>query len=230
MRLGSLQAWIRGAGVLVLLLCMPSLAWSQDSEASPPETEEATAEAEGAEADEEGDAIDAGEFGRELRTVEEEVNTLKEQVFRSKATLQLLRELITEGATMGAKLNLWHINQLGGAYTMESVQYYLDGKSVFSKADPNGTLNDIREVKVHEQSLPPGKHNVQVQMVLRGGGFGLFSYLKAYQFRLQSSYSFSIEDGTRTNLRALIMSRGVFKSFEKRPDVKFEPRVEYVRE
>ena len=228
MRLGSLQAWIRGTSVLLLLLWVPSPAWSQDADSPPTAAEEAAADAQ--DSVEDADAIDAGEFGRELRTVEEEVNSLKEQVFRSKATLQLLRELITEGATMGAKLNLWHINQLGGAYMMESVQYYLDGKSVFSKADPNGSLNDIREVKVDEQSLPPGTHNVQVQMVLRGGGFGLFSYLKAYQFRLQSSYSFSIEDGTRTNLRALIMSRGVFKSFEKRPDVKFEPRVEYVRE
>jgi len=227
MQFGSLQAWIRGAAVILgILLWAP--AWSQDSDEPAPPAEEVSGEM--TEADAESTPTDAGEFGRELRTVEEEVNSLKEQVFRSKATLQLLRELITEGATIGAKLNLWHVNQLGGAYVMESVQYYLDGKSVFSKADPTGSLNDIREVKVHEQSLPPGKHNVQVQMVLRGGGFGLFSYLKAYQFRLQSSYNFSIEDGTRTNLRALIMSRGMLKSFEKRPDVQFEPRVEYVRE
>ena len=227
MQFGSLQAWIRGAAVILgILLWAP--AWSQDSDEPAPPAEEVSGEM--TEADAESTPTDAGEFGRELRTVEEEVNSLKEQVFRSKATLQLLRELITEGAPIGAKLNLWHVNQLGGAYVMESVQYYLDGKSVFSKADPTGSLNDIREVKVHEQSLPPGKHNVQVQMVLRGGGFGLFSYLKAYQFRLQSSYNFSIEDGTRTNLRALIMSRGMLMSFVKRPDVQFEPRVEYVRE
>ncbi|MFT5460988.1 MAG: hypothetical protein ACI9K2_007510, partial [Myxococcota bacterium] len=40
------------------------------------------------------DAGDVAEFGRELRTVEEEVNRLKERVFRSKATLQLLKELV----------------------------------------------------------------------------------------------------------------------------------------
>ena len=38
---------------------------------------------------------------------------------------------------------------------MESVQYFLDGKSVYSKVDPGGTLDTMRELQVHEQSLPP---------------------------------------------------------------------------
>ena len=41
---------------------------------------------------------------------------------------------------------------------------------------------------------------------------------------------FAIEDGTRTNLRAVAVSKGFLKSFESRPDVRFEPRVEYLRE
>jgi hypothetical protein len=131
---------------------------------------------------------------------------------------------------MGARLNLWHVNQMGGAYRIEAVQYFLNGKNVFSKADPSGTLHETKEMKVHEQALPPGKHNVQVQLVLRGQGYGIFSYLQDYQFRVQSSYGFAIEDGTRTNLRAVAVSKGFLKSFESRPDVRFEPRVEYLRE
>ena len=45
----------------------------------------------------------SGSMNRELYTVEQEVNLLKERVFRSKATLQLLKELVIEGATIGAQ-------------------------------------------------------------------------------------------------------------------------------
>ena len=100
---------------------------------------------------------------------------------------------------------------------------------MFSKADPSGTLHETKEMKVHEQALPPGKHNVQVQLVSGTAATGS-SATQDYQFRVQSSYGFAIEDGTRTNLRAVAVSKGFLKSFESRPDVRFEPRVEYLRE
>ncbi len=173
---------------------------------------------------------DAADLGRELRSVEEEVNSLKERVFRSKATLQLLKELVTEGSTVGARLNVWHVNQLGGGYTMESVQYFVDGRNIFGKVDPSGTLDTMRELKVFEQAIPPGEHSLRVQMVLRGKGYKIFSYLRDYQFRVKSSYSFAVEDGKLTLIRVVADTRGGLRNFAERPDIRFEPRVESLRE
>ena len=44
-----------------------------------------------------------GDFNRELLNVEEQVDGLKERVFRSKATLQLLKEIVIQGASTGAR-------------------------------------------------------------------------------------------------------------------------------
>ena len=60
-------------------------------------------EAEGEASIEEEDAeVQAQQFGRELRTVEEDVSALKERVFRSKATLQLLKERRRPAVAQGA--------------------------------------------------------------------------------------------------------------------------------
>src|SRR5690606_38051511 len=117
------------------------------------------------------------EFKKELGSVEEQVDDLKERVFRSKATLEMLEELVVDGAVGGSRLVLWHINRLGGGYAVEGVQYFLDGKSVFSRNDTSGTLDDAREFKVHEQAVTPGEHELQVLLHLRGQGYRLFSYL-----------------------------------------------------
>jgi hypothetical protein len=168
---------------------------------------------------------------RELSTVEEEVNRLKERVFRSKATLQLLKELVVEGASAGSRLVIWHTNKMGGAYTMESAQYFLDGKNIFTKVDPGGTLDSVRELKIHEQTLPPGAHSLQVQFVLRGAGFGVFSYLRTYQFKVQSTYTVHVEDGKLTTLRVVANERGGLRhSFVDRPSVQYEERTEVMRE
>jgi hypothetical protein len=158
------------------------------------------------------------------------VSNLKERVFRSKATLKLLKELIIDSALTGSRLVLWHVNKLGGGYSMESAQYFLDGKSVFSKVDPGGTLDSVREIKVAETSVPPGSHSLQVNLVLRGKGFEVFSYLRSYQFKVTSSYVFSMEEGKVTTIRVLSDSRGGLRNFVERPTIQYDERSEMFRD
>jgi len=173
---------------------------------------------------------EAAEFSRELRTVEEDVSNLKEQVFRSKATLKLLKELIVNSTATGSRIVLWHVNKLGAGYSMESAQYFLDGKSVFSKVDPGGTLDELREIKVHEQSAAPGAHSLQVNFVLRGKGHKVFSYLRTYQFKVQSSYAFQVEEGRLSSVRVIADSKGGLKNFVDRPTIAYDERTESYRE
>ncbi|MCB9671748.1 MAG: dihydrolipoamide acetyltransferase [Alphaproteobacteria bacterium] len=170
------------------------------------------------------------DYAKELRTVEEEVNGLKERVFRSKATLQLLKELVVEGASSGARIVVWHLNQLGKGYAMESVQYFLDGKNIYTKVDPGGQLAAVKEMKVHEQSVPPGTHSLEVKMVLRGAGYGVFSYLRTYQFNVQSSYAVKVSDGRASVVRVIADSRGGLRNFVDRPTVRYEERSDTLRE
>jgi hypothetical protein len=101
---------------------------------------------------------------------------------------------------------------------------------VFSQSDSNG-LSGPRELKIREQTAAPGSHGVQVQMSLRGNGFGIFSYLQTYQFKVQSGYSFDVEDGRLTTVRVVASSRGgPGKSFVDRLTVKYEERSERLRE
>jgi hypothetical protein len=201
-----------------------------ETSASADQLDSSTPEANSSEDEEIDDEFQSVQFGRELRTVEEDVNHLKERVFRSKATLQLLKELVIEGATVGSRVAVWHVNRLGGSYSMEAVKYFLNGKNVFTKVDPGGTLDTVRELKVHEQTVPPGTHNLQMSMVLRGKGYQIFSYLRTYQFNVQSSYSFRVEDGRLTLVRVIAESSGGLKNFVERPTVSYDERSESLRE
>lgn len=167
--------------------------------------------------------VDQGDYDRQLLTIEEEVHSLKEQVFRAKATLQLLKEIVVQGTSAGSRATVWHENKLGRGYTVESIAYYLDGQGKFSKADPTGGLDEMREFKVFEGAVPPGSHNVTVNLRLRGNGFGVFSYVKDYTFNVQSSHSFVAEEGKICSVRVVSDERrGIGRSFTERPNVQFE--------
>lgn len=164
-----------------------------------------------------------GEFIRDLLTVEQETDKLKERVFRSKATLQLLKELVLEGSSLGSSVVLLHVNKMGAGYTLQSMQFFLDGKSVYARMDQEGGLDVQKEIMLYEQPVTPGPHNLQVNMSLRGNGFGVFSYLQSYSFKLQSSYSFNVDDGQQTTVRVISDEKGGFwRTFVDRPNVEYE--------
>ena len=169
------------------------------------------------------------DFNRELLTTEEQVDALKERVFRSKATLQLLKEIVIEGSSSGARATVWHVNRLSSGFRLESVQYLLDGQSKFSKADPAGSLDTTREFKIHDGAVPPGNHNLSVDLKIRPSGMGVFTYAKNYEINVRSNYAFNAELGKTCTVRAVVSDRGgVVNSFEERAKVDFELKCERI--
>jgi hypothetical protein len=170
-----------------------------------------------------GVGADSPDFNRRLLSAEEEVNGLKEQVFRAKATLQLLKEIVIQGSTSGARAVLWHKNELGPAFTIQSVNYYLDGQSIYSKTVLDESLSGKSEFKLHDGPIPAGNHTIAVSMVLRGNGFGVFSYVDQYTFNVQSSYAFTAEDGKSCEVWIRVKERkGIGRSFVERPWVEYD--------
>ncbi len=167
--------------------------------------------------------VAGADYHLELLSLEEDVNALKERVFRSKATLQLLKEIVIEGSTTGSRATIWHVNELGGSYRVVSITYLLDGQSVYSRSDEDGALSDSRDVKIWEGALPPGSHNITVSAVLQGNGFGVFNYVENYNFNVRSSYAFEAEDEHHASVRVVLDERsGIGRSFIERPQVTYE--------
>jgi hypothetical protein len=171
------------------------------------------------------DSPDSREFKQELFTVEQKVNGLKERVFQSKATLKLLNEIIIQGSVSGSRSTIWHVNDLGNGYIIESVSYFLDGKGKYANSDSGGLLRTEKEFKVFDDSIPSGSHTLSVNLKLRGNGYGVFKYVNKYTFDVQSSSVFTAQEGEDCQLRVIIKEKaGIGHSFFERPQVEFEPR------
>ena len=216
-------------GLLAVAIVLGSVALAQpteeestgeETEAS--ESEENTETAEPA-AEPEQPAIDEVSITRELRTVEQNVNVLKERVFRSKARLLLLEEKVIRGVVAGAKARLIHVNRLGGSYRIESISYYFDGTPIFEKVDSTAEFHRKKELKIFEGNIPPGSHTITANIVVKGNGSGAFSYLDDYSFKGQESYSFIAEDNKTAIIRMVLKKKGgPLGGFEEGPEMSFE--------
>lgn len=163
------------------------------------------------------------EFELELKSLETDVSLLKEKVFRSKARLSTLHETLVSGKSIqGAKLNLFHKNDMTG-FVVKSAIYHLDGSSLYAKVDVDGDLGGKKSIELFNKVIIPGYHLVSVVFKLEVKGYGLFSYAKGYQFQIKASHSFYIEEGKITTINVNLYEKGgFFSDLTQKPDVVFK--------
>ncbi len=156
--------------------------------------------------------------------LEDQVNELKEQVKSTYLRLVALSEqVLGSDALSGAKLALWHRNELGSSYVLVGTVYVLDGAPLYTKADETGDLNSREEFVVFDSRVVPGPHQLSVQYELRGHGYGIFQYLEGMHLTLRKTLSFVAEPGKLTKITGTVYEKGnITLEFKDKPDVNFD--------
>ena len=173
------------------------------------------------------ESMDAGTYAVRLRDLEQRINELKEQIFRSKARLSLLAETVLQGVVAGAQAVIVHENRMSSSYRLVKAVYALDGARIFSKADEEGSLGERRELDIYDGSIVPGEHTLTVNLEYRGHGYGIFSYLKGYRFRVRSNYSFTAPEGKAITIRVVGYEKGgPTAPLEERPAIRYMERIQ----
>lgn len=160
-----------------------------------------------------------------LIDVEEKVNTLKENVFRSKAQLLLLQETLLQGVISTSKITIIHEDKIGSSFYLMSAAYSLDGTPIFSRSDQNGNLNTKKTFDLFTGSIRPGPHRLSVELRYRGNGFGIFSYLNSYRFRIRSSYAFTIQEGKAVTIQVQPYQLNWTHPLEKRLQIQYNVKM-----
>ncbi|MCB9653460.1 MAG: dihydrolipoamide acetyltransferase [Deltaproteobacteria bacterium] len=209
------------AAAIALCLGVPNLVWAEPNAARDGKLGESTPSPEVA-----GETVEDSDSALKLRDLEEKVNDLKERVFRSKARLILLKETVMNGVISGARARIVHRNEMGSAFVLRQVNYSLDGAPLLSKQDEGGDLDDQEEIELFSGSIVPGNHNLAVYLVYQGNGYGIFSYLKGYTFKIRSSYAFTAEEGKTTTLKAVAYEKGgITADLKDRPAIRYDVEV-----
>jgi hypothetical protein len=158
-----------------------------------------------------------------LKALERNVNDLKEQVFRTRARLNLLKETVLGGVIGASRCVIKHKNEMGATFRLIKVVYSLDGVQIMNKVDDTGRLADMPEFDVYNGAIQPGNHTLSVQLVYQGSGFGVFSYLKGYKFKASSSNTFIAADGKATMVTVVGYEKGgMTTNMEDKPSVEFK--------
>ncbi len=162
-------------------------------------------------------------YGDRLDGIEAEVSALKDKIFRSKARLAVLRDTVMVGVAAGSRVVLAHRNLMGVGFRLVRIVYTLDGAQIFARVDDSGALDAEDELLIFDGVLPPGPHEIRVELTYQGQGYGVFSYLRGYTFKSAHPHSFVVSEGGQFKLVSKGFERGNFTTEMKdRPAVEFQ--------
>ena len=161
-----------------------------------------------------------------LRDLEQRVETLKEQAWRVKARVGMLKEAVLGGG-IGARATILHENKMGGSFRLARAIYALDGQQIFARIDEETSkLHDMKSIEIFSGPIAPGNHTLSVVLEYRGQGYGVFSYLKQYKFNVKSSHTFTASEGKETRLTVVGYEKGgITTQLKDRPAVEFKVNV-----
>ena len=169
-----------------------------------------------------GTTADKGTYTVRLRDLEDRVNRLKEQIFRTKARLSLLAETVLEKKIAGAQASISFRNEMGGSFRLHKASLLLDGGPIFQETDESGSLSKRQHIDLFEGPVAPGDHTLEVVLQYKGHGYGIFSYLKGYTFKIKSSFTFTVEEGKAIKLQVIGFEKGgPTTPLEERPAVRY---------
>ena len=170
--------------------------------------------------------LDGATYAVRLRDLEARVDELKEQIRRSHTRLSLLSDTILSGGVGGSRASIIFQNDMSGAFRLTRALFVLDGAVQYNKQDDTGALAGQKQIPIFKGSIAPGDHTLQVLLRLRGHGYGVFSYLRGYQFEVKQSHSFSVTEGKEVDLDVIAWEKGgVTTPLELRPAVRYLERL-----
>jgi hypothetical protein len=169
---------------------------------------------------------ETGVYTVRLKDLEDRVNRLKEQVFRSKARLSLLAETVLEKKIAGATAVIAFHNEMGASFELAKATFLLDGGAILSKVDENGSLAERDVIELFSGPVVPGEHTLSVVLQYKGSGLGIFSYLKGYSFKVRSSRTFSVNEGKAIKIDIISFEKGNMTTpLEERPAIRYSEGV-----
>jgi hypothetical protein len=177
---------------------------------------------------EDGGTLSGEQYQVRLRDLEQRINELKEEIFRSKARLSLLAESVLQNVVGGSRAVISHQNEMGSSYQLVHLVYSLDGAPILTRDNDNGRLADQRQFDVFNGQIGSGDHTLGVNLEYLGAGL---PYMKGYRFRVRSTQSFSVPEGKAIQIRVVGYEKGgLFEPPESRPAIRYIQRIVSLRD
>jgi len=161
------------------------------------------------------------EYKDQLSDLAQKLAMLKERVLEAKTRIVSYGERLTKGFTSGTKVTFKGTNGLGDDFKIGKITVWFDGHQVYLNEFGNNEIVP-KEISFYKGSILPGKHKVDISVVLNGDE-GLFDFSYSAKLKLDASKFFNATEGKTVHINLKLIDKGGwFTAIEEKPLATFE--------
>ena len=165
-----------------------------------------------------------------LESLNLRADDVQRKIAELKSRVDLLRESANYESITPSKALVMHNNRLGESFVLEKVEYFMDGKSIVLREAKDGDLDEQIEFEVFNGGIDDGVRALEVNMVIRGNGRGVYTELKGYRFKIGSRYLLRVAEGRLSRLDVIVEPRKALGLAPKdRIGIRYEMDVKFNR-
>jgi hypothetical protein len=147
-------------------------------------------------------------YDARTRAITERIDDLNARIGRARQRLALMQDAVLHGVS-ASRARITHRNEMGASFQLREVHYFLDGAPLREEIDETGeTLAKKDEFDLFDGAIVPGEHQLTVNLVYQGAGYGVFSYLNDQQVRIRSTHSFTAQPQKETLVKVVVFESG----------------------
>ncbi len=160
-----------------------------------------------------------------IEKIIKELKRLKEKVAKSEKRMSdIVSVVLSSAETKGSRIALIYQTEMSPDFILVQAVFSLDGAPIYNKSDEDGLLGE-KDTEIYDGAILPGKHTLTINLVFRGHGYGILSYLSKYKFKVRSEYNFKVKEGKGLMLNVISFEKGdVNTKLEDRPAVKYQEK------
>lgn len=143
------------------------------------------------------------------KQLEQDVETMKENVLKQKLKLHQLEEAVLFGKLTSTNALITFKNDAEGFFQFVDGDFTLDGKPLVKLTGDQFKNDSDRLVKLLDGEIPAGDHALELMLRFKGQKKGPFSYPEDYTFTISAKKNFTVEPGKTRALEVIVLDRGV---------------------
>ena len=112
---------------------------------------------------------------------------------------------------------------MSSTFKLVRIVVTMDGAQIYARTDETGSLDSEDELVVYDGNLPPGPHNITIELQYRGNGYGAFEYLSSTTYTPRASHSFTAPENGSVKVVSVGYERGnLTTQLRDRPAVQWQ--------
>lgn len=142
-------------------------------------------------------------YQNEIKEFDKIIDQINQDIKKEKKDISFLKNSLINNEISASKLVVKLINKDDGYFKITKVKITMNGNNILTK-DSLGK----KELTIFNESSSPGLYTFNFDLYVEGAGYGIFTYMKSYKFRIKRTVKVKVHDIGKSKLKIIIYKKG----------------------